>query len=539
MDESPKSKSCKHPGCRKQPVFNYEGETRGLYCKDHMLTGMVDVKHRKCENTGCRKRPHFNYEGEIEGLYCKDHMLPGMVDVISRKCEHPGCRKQPHFNYEGEKRGLYCKDHMLPGMINVTNRKCEHPGCRKQPVFNYEGKTHRLYCKDHMLPGMVNVKSRKCEHAGCRKIPTFNYEGETQGLYCKYHMLSGMVNVKDRKCEHTGCRKRPQFNYEGKTQGLYCKDHILPGMVNVKSRKCKHPGCRKQPNFNYEGETKGLYCKDHMLTGMVDVKHRKCEHPGCNIRANYGKLFAKKTHCSKHRNPNEFRYNNPKCEYNDCDEIPVYTDDNTNYPKRCEKHRQDKDKNVVERECKSCKLKFILNEDSLCNDCNEFYVKKVHKYKETKVKEFLLSKGITFESYDSKIQDGCSKYRPDFVIDYGTFKVIIEVDENQHMNYSCECEYRRMCSIHSDFGGIPILFLRYNPDTYHIKGESIRRNDNYRLTKLFELLTQLSNVEIIKYPLLVCYLFYDDFDSILRFYTIDYYNNDINEVQDVFKYKKS
>jgi hypothetical protein len=305
-------------------------------------------------------------------------------------------------------------------------------------------------------------KSKSCKHPGCRKKAKFNYEGETQGLYCKDHMLPGMIDVVNKKCEHTGCRKRPKFNYDGEKKGLYCKDHMLPGMVNVKSRKCEHPGCKKRPYFNYEVETKGLYCKEHMLPGMVNV--------------------VDKNRCN----------NNPKCEYNDCNEISVYTDDNTNYPKRC-----DKDKNI-------------------------------DKYKET-VKEFLLSKGITFES-----QDGCSN-RPDFVIDYGKFKVIIEVDENQHS----ECEYRRMYSIHSDFGGVPILFLRYNPDIYHIKGETIRRNDNYRLTKLFEVLTQLKNVEIIKYPLLVCYLFYDEFDGTLRFYTIDYYNNDINEVQDVFEYKKS
>jgi len=379
MDKSPKSKLCKHPGCRKQAKFNYEGETEGLYCKDHMLTGMFNVVDKKCEHTGCRKIPKFNYDGETKGLYCKDHMLPGMVNVKNRRCI-----KNTQINYEGEE----------------GHRKCEHSGCKKRSYFNYEGEKQALYCKDHMLPGMVNVKSRKCEHPGCRK--------------------------------------RPLFNYEGETQGLYCKDHMLPGMVNVVDKKCKHPGCRKRPLFNYEGDTRGLYCKDHMLPGMVNIKH---------IR------------------------NNPKCE----------------------KHKHD-------------------------------------KYKET-VKEFLLSKGITFESYDSKIQD--SKYRPDFVIDYGTFKVIIEVDENQHSEYS------RMCSIHSDFGGVPILFLRYNPDTYHIKGESIRSNDNYRLTKLFEILTQLRNVEIIKYPLLVCYLFYDEFDGILRFYTIDYYNNNINEVQDVFLYKKS
>ena len=39
---------CKEKGCKKQPVFNAEGDTKSLYCSAHKLEGMVDVKHKNC-----------------------------------------------------------------------------------------------------------------------------------------------------------------------------------------------------------------------------------------------------------------------------------------------------------------------------------------------------------------------------------------------------------------------------------------------------------------------------------------------------------
>ena len=105
-----------------------------------------------------------------------------------------------------------------------------------------------------------------------------------------------------------------------------------------------------------------------------------------------------------------------------------------------------------------CGLEWFLNEsNNYCNNCNDFYVKKVHKAKETDIKNFLYANNIICETED-KIPDGaCSKYRPDFVIDMKLFKCIIEVDENQHKSYACECEQSRMIQIHQDYGGVPII----------------------------------------------------------------------------------
>ena len=42
---------------------------------------MVDVKGAKCTQKGCRTRPIYNYENETKGLYCSVHKKDGMVNV--------------------------------------------------------------------------------------------------------------------------------------------------------------------------------------------------------------------------------------------------------------------------------------------------------------------------------------------------------------------------------------------------------------------------------------------------------------------------
>lgn len=67
---------------------------------------------------------------------------------------------------------------------------------------------------------------------------------------------------------------------------------------------------------------------------------------------------------------------------------------------------------------------------------------------------------------DKKIQDGCSKKRPDLLLDLGTHIIIIEIDENAHTDYDCSCENKRLMELSKDVGHRPIVFIRFNPDKY-------------------------------------------------------------------------
>jgi len=67
---------------------------------------------------------------------------------------------------------------------------------------------------------------------------------------------------------------------------------------------------------------------------------------------------------------------------------------------------------------------------------------------------------------DKKIQDGCSRRRPDLLLDMGSHIIIVEVDENKHTDYDCSCENKRLMELSQDLQHRPIVFIRFNPDDY-------------------------------------------------------------------------
>jgi len=67
---------------------------------------------------------------------------------------------------------------------------------------------------------------------------------------------------------------------------------------------------------------------------------------------------------------------------------------------------------------------------------------------------------------DKKVQDGCSRRRPDLLLDMGSHVIIVEVDENKHTDYDCSCEHKRLMELSQDLQHRPIVFIRFNPDDY-------------------------------------------------------------------------
>ena len=90
-----------------------------------------------------------------------------------------------------------------------------------------------------------------------------------------------------------------------------------------------------------------------------------------------------------------------------------------------------------------------------------------YKTKKRSVVEYILENFPSFTwTSDKKVQDGCSKRRPDLLLDLGYQIIIIEVDENQHIDYDCSCENKRLMELSQDVGHRPIIFIRFNPDKY-------------------------------------------------------------------------
>ena len=110
----------------------------------------------------------------------------------------------------------------------------------------------------------------------------------------------------------------------------------------------------------------------------------------------------------------------------------------------------------------------------------------VRNYK-TKENEVVFRIKETFPDFtwitDKKIEDGCSRRRPDLLLDMGTHIIIAEVDENKHTDYDCSCENKRLMEISQDIGHRPIVFIRFNPDGYTDEN-GIKIKSCWKLNKL-------------------------------------------------------
>jgi len=124
--------------------------------------------------------------------------------------------------------------------------------------------------------------------------------------------------------------------------------------------------------------------------------------------------------------------------------------------------------------CKAphCETRGINKYDGYClpcciHYCPEIQVSRNFKTKENDVVQRVLEKYPDFNWVaDKKIQDGCSKRRPDLLLDFGSHVIIVEVDENKHTTYDCSCQNKRLMEISQDIGHKPVVFIRFNPDAY-------------------------------------------------------------------------
>jgi hypothetical protein len=104
----------------------------------------------------------------------------------------------------------------------------------------------------------------------------------------------------------------------------------------------------------------------------------------------------------------------------------------------------------------------------------------------TKEKEVVDRIKVTFSDFtwitDKKIENGCSMRRPDLLLDMGSHVIIVEIDENRHSEYDCSCENKRLMELSKDLQHRPIVFIRFNPDSY-IDEEGTKVRSCWKLNK--------------------------------------------------------
>ena len=381
---------------------------------------------------------------------------------------------------------------------NMNKTKCCN---ERQLKYNYDGLPAQ-YCPTHRLEGMVNVVNKRCADERCTGTrPSFNFPGSKKAEYCKKHRKPGMENVVSKMCADERCTGiTPSFNFPGMKGGVYCEKHLKPGMVDVRSKRCADERCEgTSPSFNFPGMKGGVYCSKHLKPGMVDVRSKRCTDERCTGI------------------------------------IPSFNFPGSKGGVYCYEHKKSGMVNVVSKLCISdwCDIQSSKKYDWYCVCCYVYLfpdkpISKNYKTKEKTVVDFVKTEFPEQDwVWNRRIQDGCSRRQPDLILDLGFQVVIIEVDENQHRNgYSCE--NKRVMELSLDVGHRPIVFIRFNPDSYKIREKVVKscwgmnnkthtcrvnpgkkQEWNNRLDKLCETIEYWANTPTLK-TVETIHLFYDE-----------------------------
>jgi hypothetical protein len=109
----------------------------------------------------------------------------------------------------------------------------------------------------------------------------------------------------------------------------------------------------------------------------------------------------------------------------------------------------------------------VLDANNKCEFCDSARFETNRLAKQNALMAYLDKHKLRGNSTDVVIEKGaCGRERPDRVFEFDDKVVILECDEHQHKDRPCSCEQTRMVNIGQTFGGTPVYFLRWNPDTY-------------------------------------------------------------------------
>jgi len=330
----------------------------------------------------------------------------------------------------------------------------------------------------------------------------FNLPNETTGKWCGKcpDKPKEAIDVKNKRCE---CGKsQPILNLPGQTKGRWCtKCPDKPKeAINVNHKRCE---CGKsQPSLNLPGQTKGRWCSKcpDKPKEAIDVKNKRCECgkaiPSLNLPGQ-----TKGRWCAK------------------CPDKPKEAIDVKN--KRCKQcnliHVK---KNKYRGHCVRCFIYLFPDEPVTKN----YKVKEKHVF-DAVIK--LLPDGLTAPR-DKRV-GGCSKRRPDLMIDVGSHWICAENDENGHSDYDNSCENKRTMELYTDMGNRPMILIRFNCDKYTsngVKYDSLFKLDSRtgisivrskkdfdeRITAFVKLINHYIESEPPEKAITTEYLYYDDAD---------------------------
>jgi len=414
----------------------------------------------------CSKSAIFALAETPKIKYCKSHASEEMIDVVNKRCH---CGGRAHYGLPEDKTGSVCGKHASKEMINLSVKPCNFQGCKKQPCFGID---KPIRCLEHIEEGMFDVKNSKCSHAKCKTRPCFGLPEDNKATFCKKHKEENMIDLAHTMCAL--CNVRACY---GVTKATHCAKHKEEGMANVVSNKCDYEGCELIPHFGVKGKTP-THCSKHKEEKMIDLKHSKCEYMGCDTQAVFGLDSGKVSHCSKHKSKDMIDIKSKKCEDEICEKIATFGIKGGS-PTHCFNHKCNKMVDVKHKTslCTHCGLFRYKNYKPYCASCYYHLNPEDERSRNYKTKENtiigLLKQVYTELVQDKAVEGGCSKRRPDGLIDLLTHSIVIEIDEDQHSSYDQICENKRAMQLFTDLGSRPIIFIRLNPDSYQLDGKKI------------------------------------------------------------------
>jgi len=167
-----------------------------------------------------------------------------------------------------------------------------------------------------------------------------------------------------------------------------------------------------------------------------------------------------------------------RCTIDGCDKIPNFGLE-WKKPTHCGDHIIGDMKDVKSKRCSTCDTTTMNSKyKPNCSRCH-FYLNpndpRIRNYK-TKEHAFMLPLKEKYGDMilDKTVSGGCSKRRPDGLLECFTHSIIIEIDEDQHIGYESICDNKRTMELFQDLGSRPIMFIRLNPDSYKINNKRIK-----------------------------------------------------------------
>ena len=218
-------------------------------------------------------------------------------------------------------------------------------------------------------------------------------------------------------------------------------------------------------------------CAKHALEGMVNVTAKRCEAHGCTIIAAHGVPGVDKR------------------------------------PRWCAGHCPPGAENLTSKRCAAPGCHVTVHGGNVYCANHDTEHKRNTRVRENQVANYLRDAGLHWTAWNKQLPEtACGRYRPDFAYELPTHVVIVEVDEMQHARPGYGCDNARMLDVFGAYGGLPVVFLRFNPDAFALGGQTKRVWMHARMAALKKQLRAALDAPP-RHALIITRLYYDQPDD--------------------------